>query len=402
MKQIGIGLHVFATSDPYGRLGNGAFDNLRDGCADRWSWVSNLRTIGMSEPGGYLCPKNQVRGMETINDLLDRETIHSYHIPPGRGWQDDEEGLCVRVVQAGDAKFRAERLGESLRSGLNTNYTSSWHHVRGQPRLTVLGLDDDLDGQVVVDTAPFIDTLHWDPAVAPATYGDDMRDFSNTTGPLTLAQVETAEVPASCIPLLGDAAPAEPSEVAPVDEFGEPAVRGLLVDEPLGRSFNPGPAFVRNPGEETERIVLVEASEFGGAQNRFVSIEAFLPTEFPAVGVDMSADDNESRYANAEPWTATNFDAEAALEARGRIVLQDLRGWAPVHGDRANVLMSDGSVKPITDANGDGFFNPGFAVTSSIAETTSYVDGTVEVNAFELYTGTFLTTSWCNRSHCGE
>jgi prepilin-type processing-associated H-X9-DG protein len=59
-----------------------------------------------------------------------------------------------------------------------------------------------------------------------------------------------------------------------------------------------------------------------------------------------------------------------------------------------NVLMADGSVKAITDTNGDGFLNPGFPstdpTTTNPAVDYAYTDGTVEVSPGEFFSGTFL------------
>ena len=92
---------------------------------------------------------------------------------------------------------------------------------------------------------------------------------------------------------------------------------------------------------------------------------------------------NEASFASLTPWDGST----------ARLILQDTRDWYAWHGDSANVLMADGSVKQIHDLNGDKFFNPGFPVDPSIpnaAETVGYTDGTCEINAFEVFTGTFL------------
>jgi hypothetical protein len=57
--------------------------------------------------------------------------------------------------------------------------------------------------------------------------------------------------------------------------------------------------------------------------------------------------------------------------------------------------MADGSVKVLTDLNGDGFFNPGVPVDKTLGkkvlqDRVGYTDGICEINAFEIYTGTVL------------
>ena len=73
LKQIGIGMHVFAESDPAGRLSTGAYDHLRDGCADTWSWVANLKSVNAAGGVDQLCPSNPLKGLEKINDLKEKE-----------------------------------------------------------------------------------------------------------------------------------------------------------------------------------------------------------------------------------------------------------------------------------------------------------------------------------------
>lgn len=83
------------------------------------------------------------------------------------------------------------------------------------------------------------------------------------------------------------------------------------------------------------------------------------------------------------------------------MVLQDTRDWAAVHAGQLNLLMADGSVKSITDLNGDGFLNPGFPVavgavnttTAQLAEGVGYTDATVEMSAFEVFNGVMLKTN---------
>ncbi len=54
--------------------------------------------------------------------------------------------------------------------------------------------------------------------------------------------------------------------------------------------------------------------------------------------------------------------------------------------------MADGSVKTLTDLNGDGYFNPGFPVAAATSSTDGYADNVCEINAFEVFTGTMLNT----------
>lgn len=379
LRQIGIALHTFATKDPMNRLGTGAYDNVRDGCADTWSWVANVHSIGVPA-GEFLCDSNDVRGLETLNQLLVEKPTWDARTPPGRSWQARQP--CFKAKFATVPEVR-EIVGEMLAEGFNTNYASSWHHVRGQPLLQ--GLDSDGDG--AVDT----DTIH----TAPNGYsrlfaGDDLLDFNNVTGPLTLIQIEQSDVPGNNIPLMACAAVGETLLETPQRSDGTPVIEGLVAGAPLGRSFNNGPAFIdpADPG----RIRLVESEAIGDeGEHLFVPLEAFVPQTFPTVGTDMTSRIDE--FAPVDPWSGLNEAGDASGVPGARtIILQDLRGWAPVHHNAANVLMADGSVKTIYDTNGDGYFNPGLPVDpGATTDETRYADGIVEVNGFEVFTGTFLS-----------
>jgi prepilin-type processing-associated H-X9-DG protein len=62
-------------------------------------------------------------------------------------------------------------------------------------------------------------------------------------------------------------------------------------------------------------------------------------------------------------------------------VLQDYRGFAPVHRGVCDVLMADGSVQGIFDRNGDGFINNGFPQSTE----SGFADATEEIEPKELF-----------------
>ena len=62
-------------------------------------------------------------------------------------------------------------------------------------------------------------------------------------------------------------------------------------------------------------------------------------------------------------------------------VLQDYRGFAPVHRGVCNVLMVDGSVQAFVDANGDGLLNNGFPVTAG----NGFADDKVELEGRDMF-----------------
>lgn len=142
-----------------------------------------------------------------------------------------------------------------------------------------------------------------------------------TIGPLSTARLDRSSAGASFVPLLGDAA------IVGTASF---PMGDLPAGTPLAKSFTDGP---------------VKIADFQ------------TPTFSPGTPRD-----------GANGWWAV----------WNRQVLQDYRGFAPLHRGTCNVLYGDGSVRAIADENGDGFVNNGFPGVGG------FLDGMVEVPPREL------------------
>ncbi|MBW3538891.1 MAG: DUF1559 domain-containing protein [Planctomycetes bacterium] len=363
LKQMGIALHTFADTDAADRFCTGAYDWKRDGCPDTYSWVANVMKVNGGLPSEMLCPSTELRGLEKLNDMLGRNTSDANQMTIDRVGKGE---LCIALTGQPLAT-RAVILGEAVRKGLNTNYVSSWHMVRGQPQLSTV----DSSGAVAED--PFVNPQ----ASAPT----DMKDMRNTTGALTRRQAEGGDVPSSNIPLLADGAPGDANEAileaTLLAADGVQIDSGLVAGSRLAESFNDGPA----AWDDTAKALKIIRN--------VLPVEDYIPNTYPSVGTIVEP---------AGGGSGTGVNEATFTKNANPLILQDMRDWFAVHsGGTANVLMADGTVKEIVDRNGDGFFNPGFPANPAGGETMDdliqrqgYGSGETEVNAFDVFTGTFL------------
>ena len=345
LRQFGIALYAFAENDRFDRICSGAYDFGRDGDPTEFGWVADVASINGGSPGQMLCPSNTIKGLEKLNDMLGVvSTTDGSVMPPERlavGGFANAINFQTDGSQDPASAARDQIVKRVIEQGFNTNYASSWHMVRSG---------------VLLD---------------PATGGvraNDCKDFTDSKGPLRLAQMETADIPASNIPLLADAAPGDADE-AILQTFSGLPLNGELRDgSRLGESFNDGPAWW-----DGTNIVLMDKGALDGEP-----LANYIPSAYPSEG-DVVTD--QTLYSSGLGSLAANL-----------LILQDTRDFYAVHRSNANVLMADGSVKLLRDSNGDNYFNPGFAATTGTAASDGYTSGLCEVSSFEVYFGMELST----------
>ncbi len=361
LRQVGLSQHTFADSDPQERLQSGAWDSARDGCFDTYGWGADMVKLGAGKPSELRCPTNPLRGIEKLNDMMGGNTSDANSAPDER----ENKGFCGTYLLSStvNTTTRTRALGDLIREkGLNTNYANSWFAVRGQTLLTRVGNDMYM----------YLDTN--------GAYGDDLKDLNNTTGPLTRRQMDTAQVPSSNIPMMGDGAPGDSNEALLIatiqDTNGTTVDPQLVLGARLAESFNDGPAYW-----EGSSIALLEPDNFTAS---IIDVDLVLHDSYPPKGVSVVA---ASAAANGE-----YFFSGGATE---RLTLQDTRDWYAWHRGNTNILFADGSVKVFNDTNGDGFLNPGFPTTAAVATvaTDGYDDETCEIDSFEIFCGVFLSNS---------
>ncbi|NQV28439.1 MAG: DUF1559 domain-containing protein [Rhodopirellula sp.] len=363
LRQIGLGMFTWSGKDSAGRLSSGAFDFKRDGSPDQFGWAADIASLGAGSAHAMRCPTNELRGIEKLNDMIGlTNTSGTTTLPADRvgvygkyfgkyfaAGTTSAKATPDTNPNTGSPYTQLEIVTEAVLAGYNTNYASSWFAVRGQPRFVLNG------------------------AVTTVLGTDGFKDFLDTTGPLTMRQIEGADIPSNNIPLLGDAAPGDSNEAILSSTI---AGTDLVAGSRLGESFNDGPAYING----TNRVALVTAD--------FEALSV-MATQWPTAGVV----ETSTSSLNRVPGTSTPLGAASSL------ILQDTRDWFAIHRGTCNLLMADGSVKAVTDLNGDGFLNPGFPVDAStetradLSTKVGYVDGTVELAAFDVYSGVLLKSN---------
>ncbi|MFO0978025.1 MAG: DUF1559 domain-containing protein [Planctomycetaceae bacterium] len=362
LRQIGIALYAWSDSDPAKRICSGAYDFRRDGDPNFYSWVGNVMAVSGGLPGKMLCPSNESRGYEKLNDLTGRALSSGTAHPPLNqlnGIYTDSDFYSSGVFAAA-TDARDQKVQQMVFKGLNSNYASSWFMVRGQNLYT--------GGTASGDPALMVG------AKCKSLWSGSTSSLTGTptcTGPLTITQISKSDIPGSSIPLLGDAQYGDAKEailalgtsITSLDENGE-----LKGGARLCESFNDGPSMaVSGSLKNLDGYATMDGKD----------IEFYNPARYPQVG---ETNTNDATYMSA-----------AATTAGLGIVLQDTRDWTAVHGKICNLLMADGSVKTLNDLNGDGYFNPGFNATGMTAADDGYTPGPCEISSFEVFCGTWLT-----------
>jgi prepilin-type N-terminal cleavage/methylation domain-containing protein/prepilin-type processing-associated H-X9-DG protein len=392
LRQFGIALHLFADKDAAGRFCTGQNDNSRDGCMDTYGWAADMVNSGTAKPNEMLCPTNPLLGSEKLNDFWGKGTSTGAEGVPASRFT---VGVCGTggykgvgtTAYAGTTTKSAERAFLTgwaiIADGYNSNYSNSWFLSRMGPKT----VSSDSSG----NTDPF-------------TYTNDSGDtkaglkgLASTLGPLTRRVAESANVPSSSIPLIGDAAPGDLNEATAGANFGQDS--GDTAD-----------LFATALGEKVQKIwipvgaLLTEAANDGpaywGTGKVSLITKSYVDntTTSPTIGsncINLASQlDCDSKGNCGQPLGVAPAGAGSGLNAS---FMQDTRDWYSVHGGgkgaTANILMADGSVKTFTDTNGDGFLNPGFPVTGITPDTApnvGYTDNTVELPRGEMFNGVFL------------
>ena len=369
LRQIGISMHVNADQDPRSRLATGQWDFKRGGLIDRYGWVADMAKLGTGRPDSMKCPSNVLRGSEKLREALGLDTSGSsasaFAVVEAPRNSDPASifttsaGVMLDLTVSATSLPLTKRMVNEL--GLNTNYAAGWHLSRSGVKTVNVA-----DVPTVLLSASYPATA----AVAGQAIGDTvtisgLKEVNNTAGPLTTRMLSGSKVPSSNIPIMGDAGPGDINEAILDHTINNDLQQG----DRLAEAANDGPAFWNGT-----KVALLKAEVAN-------DVKALIPAAFPQLGDIVT---EQTVFASGLTTSAPLLGAV--------LVLQDTRDWSAVHGAQANILMADGSVKVLTDLNGDKYFNPGFAATGGSIQTDGYTDAQCEVNPGEFFFGTLLNS----------
>ncbi|QDT29708.1 DUF1559 family PulG-like putative transporter [Gimesia panareensis] len=205
LRQFGLSMHAFASTDPSGRYCTGAYDFRRDGCPDTWGWVADMVNSGAGLPQKMLCPSSTLLGAEKLNDMIGAiNTSNKDNAPPARLL----DGICANWTSGtAGTPARLSQVAKLLEDGYGTNYAASWFLVRSGAK------------QVGGVTS------------------SGLKGFGGSLGPLTIRRLDSSRVASSAVAFLGCGAPGDVGEAVLSD-----SIPGFIdAGERLAESFNDGP-----------------------------------------------------------------------------------------------------------------------------------------------------------------
>jgi hypothetical protein len=249
LRDFGVGLMKFSQQDPQTRYCTGAYDWAIDGCPDSVGWVADLVNSGYCRPGEMLCPANPIHGIEKLMQLYLR---NSGADEDGYPRQDiTETGICGAKPNVWGQACTPERQiaieQHILDLGYNTNYSASWYLVRGELKLTVWTEKDYLGKITRLE-------LH---AVQPGFA--KWQGLACTRGPLRRDDVEKSKIPSGQIPLLGDAAPGDPSRAIAAVNLHQRGQVFILEGDRLAESYGRGPAVYKHGTDRLDSLFYAES-----------------------------------------------------------------------------------------------------------------------------------------------
>lgn len=392
LRSFGQGFAIFGERDPGKRYCTGGYDLIRDGAFDQVGWVGDLYKIGAATAGQMLCPSNDLRGCEKLNDWTgasssssDPTDFTATDVTRAEFYRDSPwtKDLVVTsktktlwsggssALPHGAARYKIVR--EGFQQGLNTNYSQSWFMNRGTAKLAIVAGSSTTADMTYVKSS--------------------QKDRGGAGAGVTVRYVESSKVVTSSVPFLGDSGPGDTAEavIGGTQSTAEDISDELRVGGRLCETANDGPSFVNGASAIGINTLDKYATASGGSTlpNAIKGDKLPLPDQEGFGGIDFT------QSGSFAPLVPDDVGFYGGVD--GKLILQDTRDFYPVHGSgtqkSVNILFADGSVKTIYDLNGDSYINPGFPMAGGTPERDGYTNSRCEVGPAEMYNGPFLNLS---------
>lgn len=328
LRQLGLGVLAFSTGNR-GRFCTGNFDWEEDGAVTDYGWVADLVGAGV-DTGELLCPTNLAQVSETIQEVLVR------NVSVGAGCVDPAGKPAQKLPDGTLLAGPCRKIAESPSS-----YVAGSEARRElvEKELIELGFNTNYGASwFLVRGGVQVDEVTGNPKPKDSACSTSIFSTNTTHGPLRQEVVDGSRMSSSSVPLFGDV---------------KPVTQAATLAQRVG---------------QFEQGELVALKIFGG------------PAAFSADGtiVREPAPNASGREGPSGWWAFWN-----------RQTLQDYRGLAPLHMHTCNMVMADGSVRGIFDANKDGFINNGFPFGPN---SKQFADATEEVTPTDLASAYSLST----------
>jgi prepilin-type N-terminal cleavage/methylation domain-containing protein/prepilin-type processing-associated H-X9-DG protein len=368
LRQFGLSMAQFVEARGNGKLSTGQFDYQREGCVDTYGWVADVVNTGNGLPSQMLCPSSPFKGSEKYIELLGNDTSGAGKVPDDLVYRLSE-GACSGFDSAtNNTTTRADYIVRNiLNKGYGTNYACSWYLSRGDVKMSNFGGTSSINAASSKIGAMKKDIFN-DNA--------DCKGQRGAVGPLTISDVNSADCPASNIPLLGDASAGDASE----------AILGVTLTgyanggDRMAETANDGPAYWNSTASKVRLLAEITKDGVGDAGSddfgNAAANDTYPTPNDAAVNAIILAKAGDYRTAYS-----------GTVVADDQLWLQDTRDWTVHHEGSANILFADFSVKSYSDIDGDKYLNPGFAAFGGDRLTDGYTSATIELPAFDIYSG---------------
>lgn len=320
LREFGIGFVANAQRDD-GRLCSGNFDWQRDGAVTEVGWVADVVNQGYVA-SEMTCPSNEAGlsiawdGLINLDPTSMPNDLNANASTCGVNWFGPE-GYAQpdgTIIKNPCRQIKEDSLGAGSPERLqmlDERVLQQGYNTNYAATWFLVRGDVRLDDSGNVRPSE-------------ASCGIDIRGRNVTTGPLATSLVDRGKPSASTIPLLGD---------AQVSGMLSHAVGQYQAGTPLAANIAGAP--VLNKSINGQSTFDVPSFSSGAAKT------------------------------GANGWWAV----------WNKSTRQDYRNLNPLHRGVCNVLMADGSVKQLYDANGDGFLNNGFPAFDPAGESKSPFQG---------------------------